>query len=83
MKIELTDDWDFANAMVDGWGGETQSEVHCRKCVLEDYENDKWTAENIFGVSHSVEQMLDGCHRGGFVPAIVDGFVCDHCGVQY
>jgi len=75
MRIRVCD-WSIANAMVDGWGDEP-SEVHCRACTL------AWVAEYFVEYADeqpTIDNYMDSAHRGGFVPAIVDGFICDHCG---
>ena len=77
MRIRVCD-WSIANAMVDRWGDSEY--VHCRKCVIRSYEDEM---KEVYGADYPWESFLDSCHRGGFVPAMVDGFICEVCEVQH
>jgi hypothetical protein len=74
MGIKLTE-WADANAMVDGWGYEL-GEIHCRECTQQmiDEYFEEYADEN-----PSIEDYMEGAHRGGFVPAFVDSDTCSLC----
>ena len=68
-------EWEECNAMQGGWG--EYDEVHCKDCTqmfMDNYEKD--TGDPL----ESVEAYLDGAHRGGFIPVIIHGVICEHCG---
>jgi hypothetical protein len=65
-------EWDECNAMQGGWG---EDEVHCKDCTIgfmNSFQDDT-------GMEFELDGYLDGAHRGGFVPVIIHGVICEHC----